>query len=177
MQFKNILALALAGVAAAAPMVQDLPTVLGAVNAVSSALTTFDTAVKALGPSADPKVATTELNAKGAAILTALQKGATSIQATSALTLTEAIQLSGPSGQLSTAAGTTVDDLIAKKPLFDASGQSATVLKQLQDQQTANKAFIDALLSKLPSAVRSIASTQANQASSAIARGIQAFTK
>ena len=168
MQLTSIL-LALVATATAIPLTQDLPTIVGAINGVSSALTTLDTAVKALTPTSDAKAATADLNSKSDAVLTALKDGAAKITATTPLSLTEAIGLVSAASALATSTNTTVSDLIAKKAIFDASGQSATVLKQFQDQLGAAKNLITALVGKLPSAVASVGNAQGKAATDAIA--------
>jgi len=175
MQISAILSIALAASASATPIFQDLPTILSSISAISNALTTFDTAVKALSPESNVATATTELNSKSAAILTALKESTTKIADTTPVSLTEAIQLASKSAELSKGANAVVDALIAKKAIFDKAGQSATVLKQLQEQLEATNAFAKALVSKLPSAVSSVGNAQAKQASDALARGITAF--
>jgi len=179
MQISAILSIALAASATAIPIVQsaqDLPTILSSISAVSGALTAFDTAIKGLTAESNQATATADLTAKSNAILAALKDSATKIEATTPVTLTEAIQLSSKSAELSKGANAVVDALIAKKAIFDKAGQTPVVLKQLQDQLEATNAFAKALVSKLPSAVASVGNAQAKQASDALARGITAFS-
>jgi len=175
MQITALLSIALAATATATPIFQDLPTILSSITAISSALTTFDTAIKGLTETTNVATATVELNAKSGAILTALKEGTTKIAASTPVSLTEAIQLASKSAELSKGANAVVDALISKKPIFDKAGQSATVLKQMQDQLVATNDFAKALVSKLPAAVASVGNAQAKQASDGLARGITAF--
>jgi hypothetical protein len=168
MQISAILAIAFAASATAAPITQDLPTILTSINAISAALTTFDTAIKALTPEASVAATTADLNAKSGAILAALKDGTTKITATTPVTLTEAIQLASKSAELSKGANGVVDALIAKKAIFDKAKESGTVLKQLQDQLAATNDFAKALVAKLPTAVASVGNAQAKQASDAL---------
>jgi ribulose kinase len=168
MQLSAILSLALAASVSAVPIAQDLPTILSSIGAISTALTTFDTAVKGLTETTNVATATVELNSKSAAILAALKDGTTKVSGTTPVTLTEAIQLASKSSELSKGANGVVDTLIAKKAIFEKAGQSATVLKQLQDQLAATNDFAKALVSKLPAAVASVGNAQAKQASDAL---------
>jgi hypothetical protein len=169
MQIIALLSIALAATATAAPIVQDLPTILNSITAISSALTAFDTSIKGLTETTNVATATVDLNAKSAAILTALKDGTTKISAGTPVSLTEAIQLASKSAELSKGANAVVDALISKKPIFDKAGQSATVLSQMQDQLTATNDFAKALVSKLPAAVASVGNAQAKQASDGLA--------
>jgi hypothetical protein len=168
MRITALLSIALAASASATPVFMDLPTILSSVNAISSALSTFDSAIKALTPETNVATATVELTSKSNAILSALKDGASKISATTAVSLTEAIQLASKSAELSKNANAVVDALISKKAIFDKAGQSATVLSQLKDQLTATNTFATALVSKLPAAVASVGNAQAKQASDAL---------
>jgi hypothetical protein len=168
MQITALLSIALAASATATPIFMDLPTILSSVGTISTALTTFDNAIKALTPETNVATATAELTSKSNAILAALKDGATKISATTPVTLTEAIQLASKSAELAKNANALVDALIAKKPIFDKAGQTGTVLSQLKEQLTATNSFATALVSKLPSAVSSVGNAQAKQASDAL---------
>lgn len=179
MQYKSIL-LAFAATATALPSfqsVQDLPTLKGAAEAIASALTTFDTAVKALGPTSDPATAVPDLTTKQAAILTALKDSTAKIIATTPITLTEALQLTPATNALSQAANTTINDLIVKKPIFDKSGQTPKVLATMQEQLTVTKAFSEALVAKLPPAVKAVGNAQSKVATDALVVSLSFFLR
>jgi len=173
MQIKNMLTLGLFGMAAAAPMtIKDLTS---AINGIATALNSFDTSVKALTPTSNPSASTAELVTKSSAILEAIKTGTDSVTKSDKVALSDAVQLVSASTALTKAAQVAIDDLIAKKPIIDKAGQTATTLKQLQDQKAATAAFITVLTSKLPSAVSGIANQQASAATAAIQKGVVAF--
>jgi len=173
MQFKQILTLAMASLATAA--VLDLPTMKAAVASVESALTTLDNAVLALSPSSNKETVAADLTSKSEAVLAALKAGTTTIKGTSAISLTDAISFQSASKKLTDIADKTVTDLIIKKPIIDAAGQTKKVAEGMEAQSAATKDFIAALTDKLPSAVRSIAANSAAQANTSLQKGITAF--
>jgi hypothetical protein len=173
MKFSQVLALALVGSAAASPIIegtQDLTTLKTAVEGVTAALTNLDNYVNALTETSVAAAIENELQAKSDGVLAALKSGATSIKSTSAISLTEALQIQATSTKLNDMAAKTVNDLISKKPIIAKTpAQTAKVLKGIQDQSAATKIFIDNLTEKLPQAVRPIAKTLADQANVALA--------
>jgi len=179
MRVSTIFTCLFAGSAIAAPsksiLKRDLQAFKDAFGAVSSALTTFDTAIQALTPSTDVGAVLPDLTDKSNAIVTVLQSGTTSISAQPVLSLTDAVSLLSLSSTLTGNANATVNDLISKKSIIDAAGQDAFVVTQLTNVKTASQAFIAAVVSKVPDSVKSIANSQASQVITALNRGITAF--
>jgi len=179
MQFSKLLSLSLLGLAAASPTAtfqkRDLATFQTAFAAVGSALSTFDTDVLTLTASSDVPTVITQLTTDANGILSALNTGATNINATTALSLTDAINLLSLSNTLVATANTTINDLISKKPIIDAANEDAFVVTQLQAVKAATYGFIGAVTSQVPSAVQSIAANQAGQVITVLNSGITAF--
>lgn len=169
------------GIAVAAPSThyakRDLAAFQSAFGAVSDATNAFDTAVKAVSTPADVNNNLADLTAKSNAIVSTLTSGTTTVNAQPALSLTDAVSLLSLSSTLATAVNTTIDDLIAKKPLVDAATppQTSFVLTQLQSVKTAAQTFIAAVVAKVPDSVKSIANTQAQSVITALNRGITAY--
>lgn len=179
MQFSNILSLSLLGLAVATPtptfVKRDLSTFQTAFSAVGSALSDFDTSVVALSATSDITTAVADLTTKAQAIDDALNTGSTNINATDALSLTDAVSLLSLSNTLVATANTTINDLIAKKSIIDAASEDAFVVTQLQTVKEATYGFIGAITSHVPSAVSGIAANQASQVITVLNTGITAF--
>lgn len=166
MQFKTLLSAALFGAALA-----DLQTIQSAITSVNSALTTLDTSIKAIQGTQDTQTVLTNSQA----VQTAITGATTQVQGTSAISLTDALQLQQSAQGLTTTANTTVSDLIAKKQIIQSAGQTQTTLQSLQGQQQAANGLAQAITSKVPSGVQNIAMQQTMQISAALNNGIAAF--
>ncbi|KAF2232736.1 hypothetical protein EV356DRAFT_517277 [Viridothelium virens] len=152
---------------------RDVQTILTALSNVNSATETLDTEVKAFDGSAG---AISTLNADSAAVLSSINTGTTNVQATTPISDNDALQVASATETLINTLNTTIDDLIAKKPTFVSSGQSATVLSQLQQQRTASNSFSSAIVSKTPSDLSSIAQSLTAQIAAEFQTGINAFS-
>jgi len=180
MLVSNILPFALFGVATlAAPsstLVQrDLSTFTAAFSAVGSAISDFDTSVLALTPTSDIPSAITDLTAKSNAIVDALNTGSTNINASAVLSLTDSLSLLNLSNQLVATTNTTINDLISKKSIIDTANEDAFVVTQLTAVKSATQGFIAAIVAHVPSAVQSIAQSQATQVITVLNTGITTF--
>jgi hypothetical protein len=185
MQIQSLLLLGLFGTAFASPIegisnavgsAQDLPTIQSAVDAVSAALTSLDGAVSALAPGGDVKAAAAGVIAKSKAVETALKDGAAKVSATSPISLTEALQIQQTSSKLTTLVTQVINNLISKKDIITQAGEKKTTLDILTSQKAASDAFIQAITSKVPSAVQSVAATVTKSVGDAIAKGVSAFS-
>jgi hypothetical protein len=184
MQFKSLLVLGLFGTAMAAPIestgdavsaTQDLVTITSSFTAVENALTALDTAVKGLTAGGDAKAAAAGIVSKSKAVEDALKDGTTKIGATSAISLTEALQVQSASTKLTSLTSQTINDLIAKKDVITAAGETKTTLDSLTAQKAASDAFVKAIAGKVPSAVQSVAAAASKSVVDAINKGISAF--
>jgi hypothetical protein len=173
MQIKNILALALVGFAAAAPMAgptKSVDVIKGALEAIVSNLDILDTAVKGLSDASDPAQSFTDLTTKSSAVLTALQKGIADVTLIAGtITLTEALSISSFSNSLTNSAKKVVNDFIAKKAIIEKAGKGAEVVSAMQAQYIATGSFSKELKKKLPAAVQSIADSTAKAGTDALA--------
>jgi hypothetical protein len=185
MQFKSLIVLGLFGAAFAAPVegvvnavgaARDLVTITTSFSAIENALQALDTAVKGLQAGGDSKAAAAALVAKSKAVEDALKDGTTKVGATSAITLTEAIQVQSASTKLTSLTTQTINDLIAKKDIINAAGETKTTLDSLNAQKAASDAFVKAVAGKVPSAVQSVAQAASKSVADALSKGITAFT-
>jgi hydrophobic surface binding protein A len=169
MQLKNFFVFSLLGGAMAQSAIES------GFNAIGTALDTLDTAVLAL---TDGNVAAQakDLTAKSEAVAKAITAATAQINGIAKeLSIVEAAGVLTPSKTLETKTKKTIDDLIAKKDLIAKAGQAGTVKAQLEAQAKGAKTLSDAVVSKMPSATKSIAQNQAKSISDQIARGLAAF--
>ncbi|KAI9702656.1 MAG: hypothetical protein M1820_006162 [Bogoriella megaspora] len=152
---------------------RDVQTILTALNNVNSAAGRLDTAVKAFDGSSG---AVTTLTNDNAAVLSAINTGTTNVQATTPISDNDALTVASTTQTLINTLNTTIDDLIAKKATLDRVGQSPTVLSDLRQQNTASTALGDAIVSKVPSDLSSIAQSLTAQISQNFQNGITAFS-
>jgi Hydrophobic surface binding protein A len=170
MQLKNFVVFGLLGGAYAQSAIAA-----GFAN-IAKALDTLDAAVLALSASANVAAAATDLTAKSSAVGKALADATAQINSAKELSIVEAANVLTPAKALQTQTKKTIDDLIAKKDVIAKAGQTATVKQQLQAQQSGAKTLSDAVVSKMPSATKSIAQNQADAISKEIARGLAAYS-
>lgn len=185
MQFKSLLFLGLFGASAIAAPVEavvdavgaanDVATITAAFDSIAKTLGDLDTAVKGLSAGGDAKAAAAGLVAKSKAVEDALKDGTAKVGATSAVSLTEALQVQTASTKLTTLTTQTIDDLIAKAEVIKAAGETKTTLDSLTAQKAASEAFVKAVTGKVPSAVQSIAAQASKSVGDALAKGIKAF--
>ncbi|TID19349.1 cell wall protein [Venturia nashicola] len=184
MQFKQIIALALAGTAIASPIqavvdavgaAPDLAVITGAFTAVEGALNALDTSIKALATGAGD-AATKEVVSKSNAVKTALDDGATKIGAAGSVSITEALTVQGASTKLTSLTGTVITDLIGKKDIIVAAKQQKTTLESLNAQKASAEAFVKAITGKVPAGVQSIAAAASKSVGDSISKGITAFS-
>lgn len=183
MQFKQILAVALFGTAMASPIqavvdsvgaAQDLATIQAAFTSVETALTALDTSIKALTTGASA-AATKDVVDKSNAVKAALDDGTTKVGASGPVSLTEALSVQSASTKLTSLTSTVINDLISKKDIITAAGQTKTTLDSLKAQKTASDNFVKAITGKVPSAVQSIAAAASKSVGDSLAKGIAAF--
>lgn len=91
------------------------------------------------------------------------------------LSLTDALSLQQTATQLTTAANSTVQTLIQKKPVFDQLGVSAVVGQQLQQQKDAAGALGTAIVAKVPAIGQTIAQQSIGQINTALDQAITAY--
>jgi hypothetical protein len=184
MQFKQILAIALFGTATMASPVHavvdsvgaasDLPTIQAAFSAVESALTALDSSIKALSTGA-AAAATKDVVDKSNAVKAALDDGSAKVSASGPVSLTEALSVQSASTKLTSLTSTVINDLISKKDIISAAGQTKTTLDSLNSQKAASDAFVKAVTGKVPAAVQSIAAAASKSVGDSLAKGIAAF--
>ncbi|OHF03870.1 hypothetical protein CORC01_00732 [Colletotrichum orchidophilum] len=174
MQLTKTLLFALVGTAFASPIEKrQLAIIQGAVTSVQGALSKLNTAVQGVGndvASAQP------ILAASTDVQMVLSKAATDIQGAQPLQLQEALGLQQTAGDLTMSASALIDTLISKKPNFDMIGVSSVVLQNLQQQKAASGDLGTAIVSKVPAIGQGIAQQSIDQISSALDRGITAFS-
>jgi Hydrophobic surface binding protein A len=165
MQLKRFVVLSLLGGAFAQSAIS------AGFDAIGVALDALDTAVLAFTDAANAP----DLTAKSTAVAKAITAATAQIQGAKELSIVEAAGVLTPAKTLQTKTKKAIDDLITKKPVIAKAGQTATVVQQLQAQAAGAKTLSDAVVSKMPSATKSLAQTQADAISKEIARGLAAY--
>ncbi|EME87359.1 uncharacterized protein MYCFIDRAFT_85652 [Pseudocercospora fijiensis CIRAD86] len=143
----------------------DIKAITSATDGLTAALRNFNDASTALA-----------VNAATGKVSDAIKKGTSDANALSSISQADALTLSGPIGDLNDATKRSIDQLIAKKPLFVSLGFAGIVLDTLKSQQAQSSAFSEAVISKIPEGLRTIASNISKPAADAIAAGIAAFS-
>lgn len=143
----------------------DIKAITAATDELTAALRNFNDASTALA-----------VNVATGKVSDAIKKGTSDANAISSILQADALTLSGPIGDLNDATKRSIDQLIAKKPLFVSLGFAGIVLDTLKAQQTQSSAFTAAVVAKIPQGLRGIAANISKPAADAIAAGIAAFS-
>jgi hypothetical protein len=178
MHFSKFVTVGFAAGAMAMPsaiLKRDLATIQGAFTNISSAVNTLDAGILSLTSTTDPASAISLLETQSQSVTDALNAGTATVTPTSALSLGDSINLLSSSQTLVNNVNKTVQDLESKKSIIDNANADAIVVSQLQSQKVASQAFINAVVSKVPSSVSSIANSQAAQVITVLNDGITFF--
>jgi hypothetical protein len=170
MKFTATSVLALALGAQASNVARDLATIQGVISGIQTQTQALDTAVNAYTGDFGP------VQSAATALQNLIVSGTSTVNAQPVLDLLDASQIASTVTGLSGVVNTTVNDLIAKTSTFVANGKAADVLQTLQAQKTASQALADALTSKVPADLQTVAAELSAAISDALTRGITAFT-
>jgi hypothetical protein len=152
-------------------VVADLASIEGVISKIESDVNAFDTAVKAYSGGSGYS----DLESASQTIVTDTNTGVSTVKASADLSESDALSLTSPVQALTADIQTAIDDLIAKKSQIEAACQGPAVLASLQSQNTAAVALADAITSKVPSSLQSVASQLSAGISTAIQKGISAY--
>lgn len=130
---------------------------------------TLDSAINAFTTDAGPVLTA------GQGLLSDINAGVTTAKGSADLSQNDALQLTTPIQGLQTATEGVIKDLTGKKCAFVAAGKASDVLSNLQDQLTASQALADAITSKVPQALQSVAATLSSGIATALQGGITSF--
>lgn len=108
-------------------------------------------------------------------VVAAIKKGTADARASPPLSQDEAFGLVPPLQNLIGVVNKTVGDLVAKKRVFADSGRGCEVYPQLVEQRVDSQAFSDALVAKVPDALKGIAGQIAAPILKSLADGAAAF--
>jgi hypothetical protein len=173
MMYTSLVAFALLGAAFASPHAKrDLQTIQTSLGSVQTALQSLDTSIRAVqGPQNAASVLAASNN-----VNQVISQATTQIQATTPLSLDDALTLSNTGQQLAAQASTTINSLVAKKDIIIAAGQGPTTLQALQQQKTASQGLASAVVAKVPALARNTVQQQTAQIAAAVDMGIAAFS-
>ncbi|KID99918.1 cell wall protein, partial [Metarhizium majus ARSEF 297] len=130
---------------------RDLATIQAAMTSTGQGLDGLDTAIK--GFSGDPAPVLAASNS----LIQALKDGKAKIDPSSDLTLADALGLQAPASDLQKKGDALLADLKAAVPTIEKAGMCEVTFTQTSDLNTAAKALIDSVVSKVPTAAQSIA--------------------
>jgi len=165
MKFSTIPVVAFAMGAAA-----QLATIQGVITTISNSVGTLDTSAKGYSGGS-----TSDLLSQSQSLLSAVTSGTTTVKGSADLSQNDALSLTSPVQALQTSIQTLISDLNAKKCQLVAAGGASQVLSNLQQQKTASQALADAITSKVPQALQSIASQLSSGIATALQTGITDF--
>ncbi|QPG93554.1 hypothetical protein C2857_000707 [Epichloe festucae Fl1] len=142
----------------------DVVAIVSNVDALQKAVSSFQGAQQADG-----------LVASSQAVVSSITKATTDAKSSPPLTEGEALDLTGPIGDLINKVNATVETLLSKKQVLAASGRGCEVLPQLQAQEAGTKAFLAALTPKLPKTLQDLAPQLSAPIIASLAKGMAAF--
>ncbi|KAL5365960.1 hydrophobic surface binding protein A-domain-containing protein [Aspergillus floccosus] len=121
-------------------------------------------------------VAGTAVQTASDKLVTVINTGTTTVNGLAALNTIDALSLVSPIQALADDVNDLIDNVIAAKPNFVADGLAGNVLASLQAQKTASQALAAAITAKVPSSLQSTANQLSSQITTAIQRGITAYS-
>ncbi|KAG8406451.1 hypothetical protein J3458_021283 [Metarhizium acridum] len=142
----------------------DVATIVTSVTALQTQVNNFQGAAQA-----DALIAASD------GVVAAIKKGIADANASPPLTQEEAFTLVPPLNNLIGVVNKTVGALVAKKQIFADSGRGCEVYPQLVKQGADSKAFSDALVAKVPDALKGIAGQISAPILQSLADGAAAF--
>ncbi|KAH8698785.1 hydrophobic surface binding protein A-domain-containing protein [Talaromyces proteolyticus] len=149
---------------------RDLASIQGVLTDIGTQVTSLDTSITASNP--DPSA----IVAGSTKLVSTINSGVTTVQASAVLSDADALGLVGPVQTLSGNVNHTITDLISIKSKVVSLGYGCTTLSQLQDQLKASNSLSDAIVSKVPAELQSIAKSLAAGISSAIQNGVNSYS-
>ncbi|CAN8096195.1 unnamed protein product [Discula destructiva] len=132
---------------------RDLATIQGVIEQVGTQLSGLNQAATSFSGDVAP------LQSAADALNKALADGKKTVDATTTITINDAVTLQASSQQLSMTASTLVQSLAAQKSAIEQAGLCDTVRQQSETINTNSQALIDSVVSKVPTEVQSVATT------------------
>lgn len=149
---------------------RDAQVFLDAFTSVNEQVTVLETAMTDFAGDA------TDVSAASAELIKRIEAGTTAVSAEPELTSTEALGLVGPIQDLTTDINASIDATIEQEPAFIEAGIEADILESLNAQKAGSGAFSEAVVDKVPEALKDTAAQLAAGIADAIQRGIDAYS-
>lgn len=146
------------------------------IELIHHALDSLDSGVASLAAGADTAAAATTLTTKSTNVLNSINTAIAAVNGATALDLVAATSLVTPTDHLVSETEKTVTDLIAKKDIIKAAGQTGVVLDHLKLQSVAAAKLVDAIAAKVPVDAKGIATATGSKIAAALQKGITAFS-
>uniref|UniRef100_A0A1Y1NHS9 Cell wall protein n=1 Tax=Photinus pyralis TaxID=7054 RepID=A0A1Y1NHS9_PHOPY len=150
MKFSNAVVLA-----AATGTYAQLSTIQSVLTSVGNGIDSLDSAAKSFSGDVDA------VKSKADALDSALKDGKTKVDASSDLTLTDALGLTDPVQALTKKGQSLADNFKAKRSDVETAGACGTVRTELKDINDNSQALIKSVVSKVPKDAQSIAASLA----------------
>ncbi|KAK1230748.1 hypothetical protein PQX77_006154 [Marasmius sp. AFHP31] len=168
MRFNTFFVVLSAASALATPFKRDVATVKADIAAISTQVTALDTAITNYPNPGGTLAQALAIHNSAVALDNSVKKGTTDTQATAAFSEADGQSILASVQALVPTIQHALQQIVAKKPAFDAlpvGGIPALVLQDLRNLNTDTGAFADALIAKSPADLV----TQANQIKTTIA--------
>jgi hypothetical protein len=154
----------------------DVAVIVTSYNAVKDKVTAMDAVVAKLTPTSDWAAVVPQLNALTKDIAGALEASVKNINGMAgAVDVMSATGLAQPGADVTEATKTSIQNLIAKKDVFPPEARKAEV-ENLKTLLALTQKFNEAVNSKVPVMLQSIASSQAQQSVDVLQQAITAFS-
>lgn len=131
---------------------RDLATISGVIQQVDNQLKSLNTAVQGFNGDING------LATAAGSLVSTLQQGTTQVDATSEITLNEALNLQQFVSGLQSDGNALIKGLNDKKPEFEKANLCNVIVTQIDQTGTSAQKLIDAVVKKVPQSVQSVAS-------------------
>lgn len=172
MKFSALFTLGLATAAVATPSLvqRDGKEVQALIENISSKTDALDSAISSYNGGDAGKVESASQE-----LISVTTKGTEAVKAGDDLSSSDALALTSPIQDLTDKIEKAIDNLIAKKPKFEAAGAAGKIKADLSKQYDAAKGLAEALSSKVPEALGDIADELSAGITKAIQKGVDAY--
>lgn len=130
---------------------RDLQTVTGVLTQVQTGIDSLDSVVNAFNGDPAP------LQSKSGQLVSIINAGITTVQASTLLTASETVALYNPVNELKAHAQALSDDLKGQRPAIQTARLCDVTRQQISDINSASQALITAIVDRVPPAGKSLA--------------------
>jgi hypothetical protein len=154
----------------------DGTAIIAAMNKIINATTALDKVVANFPAGPQGFLDVVSLLLASAIVLSDINSGTIVADASANLTFDEAVQVAGTTGTLVSVTQSSLNSIIAAKPIFDADLLSPLILINLKEEKAASDKFSAAVISKVPAILQSTAESLVAPIDTAFTQAIGDFT-